>query len=231
MRQNNAHTFILSTQILIKAGGVFIALLYLQMGFAQLRPTPLASSIDSLLQTDHIYLVGRGTRSKANLIGKQFNLSDTNLTHIGLGYVEHGGLQIIHVSDVPGNQGNALQKESFSSFLAPNDLFYWAIWEMNATVDECHQLIKNYQSMQQRRIYFDASFQLGNNDTLYCSEFCYTLLQLMNPIKYFNPSISAPLKNAFYEAVLNRKELLYIPVDFFIQYPFVVKRMEWIQPN
>src|SRR5258706_11941884 len=77
-----------------------------------------------------IYLFCRGTSSKTKLIAQHFNLGDSNITHVGVGYYERNHIVIFNVIDV--NRVTALRKDSLDTFIGSPDVYYFSIWECNS---------------------------------------------------------------------------------------------------
>lgn len=74
---------------------------------------------------------------------------------------------------------------------------------------------KTCLQMFRKPVWFDGSFIIANDDSLYCSEFCARVLNNLGVTALkFNP-ITIELKNAFFQSVLERNFLTYFPVDFF----------------
>ncbi len=161
-----------------------------------------------------IYLVCRGTQSKKFIVGDKFNLCDTNSTHVGIAFSLKNELLIYSVEDVT-SQKSALQAHSIKSFVYPHDIFYLSIWQAKVNRSELKRLRKLCNDYARRQLFFDYLFQLGENDTLYCSEFCAMMLNksYLKDLK-FQPTIRG-IFDSFYEIILGRKYLFYYPVDFF----------------
>lgn len=161
-----------------------------------------------------IYLFTRGTKRKASLISLTFNDTDQYSTHAGLGFYLNGKEVIYHVSDHYNIHRSSLHVDSLAGFLSGEDVFYCSIWKLHADQNTLNKLLLSCDSISKRKISFDATFTLGENDSLYCSEFCAYMLKTIN--LYFQPSVRI-LDNSFYESVLQKKILEYYPVDFFQQ--------------
>lgn len=74
------------------------------------------------------------------------------------------------------------------------------------------RILKSYPG---RKIVFDVSFSLNNDDTLYCSEFCATVLNSIGlGTCHFTP-VKKKLNDRLFVTILKREELIYYPVDFF----------------
>lgn len=198
---------------------------------AQIRSAIDKTVLYSSLSNGKFYIVGRGTKTKASLIGKKFNITDSNLTHVGIGFVNEGNLKIYHVSDVSDASGNALRLDSIESFLFSDDVFYFAVWECNNTVFEFERLKAICSEMSKRKIYFDGSFIIRDDDTLYCSEFCATVLRKTSPGKYDFLPKKILIGDSFYGSVLKRQILSYIAVDFFQTSKYFTKVYEYSLKN
>ena len=67
------------------------------------------------------YLICRGTKSRQSIIANDFNMKDTMITHIGIGYVKDNSLVVFNVSTpVNDKKKSALVVESFDSFTNMN---------------------------------------------------------------------------------------------------------------
>ncbi len=163
-------------------------------------------------QPTSIFIFTRGTRRKSALIGKQYNYVDVQSTHVGIGYIDQQKEYIYHVTD-ERQEGSALRKETLKEFYGAADVYYGSIWKLDATEAQVKKLKDICQMYLARKIYFDSNFLLASNDTLYCAEFCVQVLEQLN---VFYPARKLAINNLLYERILNRKTLIYYPVDFFI---------------
>lgn len=162
-----------------------------------------------------LYFFCRGTLRKSSLIAQKFNLADTNITHVGLGFFELGKPVIFHVSDNSNLPGTALRKDSLRAFLDTQDIYYFSIWQYKMDEIVVEKAKKTCLQMFRKPVWFDGSFIIANDDSLYCSEFCARVLNNLGVTALkFNP-ITIELKNAFFQSVLERNFLTYFPVDFF----------------
>ncbi len=168
------------------------------------------------LKENVLYFFCRGTKGKAGLLTKRFNLQDTNITHTGIGFYENGGAIIYNVSDVANGLNGVLYVDSLESFINTGDVYYVSIWEYKVNhlgYNTLKNILKTYSG---KHITFDRFFNISLDDTLYCSEFCINILkQLKIPELTFAASKYSLEKNILYESYLNRKELIYYPADFF----------------
>lgn len=180
---------------------------------------------EHLLKDRTIYLFGRGTRTKSALIAHQFNIIDTNITHVGIGFLENGQLNLYNVSD--NNRGSALKIDSLESFIESPDVYYLEIWQLEITLDIFEKMANDCKRYAAKRIFFDNSFIIANDDSLYCSEFCAKVLESANRQDLSFVPRHFVLDNSFYEAFLERKILVYFPVDFFQENSFFSKIFEY----
>ena len=152
-----------------------------------------------------IYITGRGTTIKKEIIGEEFNLSNKNLTHIGVAYKEKDSLVIYNVSSDRELNGSSLIVESWAQFINGKDVFYTAIWELKISKKQQKQFKNRLQKYLKNKIQFDDMFKLDNNK-LYCSEFVAKILNESKIGKYL-PTV---------KDIKQSNKLIYYPVDFFL---------------
>ena len=184
-----------------------------------------AATID--ISEDRIYIFSRGTRSKAYLLAHQFNIRDTNSTHVGIGFYQDHRFFIYNVIDEAPEGKSALVINSLDSFLLGEDVSSFSLWECANSVQDLalmKTLLRNYMN---KKIAFDVQFKLAEDDSLYCSEFCAQVLNRLGGKKFDFHPITKPLNNPLLEAVLGRMNIYYYPVDFFQRSAFVRKVYEW----
>lgn len=162
-----------------------------------------------------IYIFCRGTKSKSVLIAHKFNYSDTNITHVGIGYYKNHKFIIYNVSDIVPIANTALRVDTLESFLQSEDIYFFSAWQYQTTKRKIRKLKNLLDSYTLKNIVFDASFELNNADTLYCSEFCAEVLKKFKKRNFYIPPNEYRLKNTLLEIVLKRQKLIYFPVDFF----------------
>lgn len=180
------------------------------------------------LKEDVLYFFCRGTKGKAGLLTKKFNLQDTNITHTGIGFYENGEVLIYNVSDVANGFNGALYVDSLQSFINNRDVYYVSVWEYKVNHTGYNTLKNTLKTSRGKYITFDRFFNISPDDTLYCSEFCINILnQLKIPELSFAASKYNLEKNILYESYLNRRELIYYPVDFFITNKKIKKIFEF----
>lgn len=167
---------------------------------------------DLKLKENTIYVFCRGTKTKAGLIAGKFNIKDTLITHVGIGFIEKKVLKIYNVIDCDDSK-TALVIENLKSFICER-AYYLSVWECKNNQQEFLKLKEACHKQCRQKVYFDYSFNLKNDNILYCSEFCSRMLKKANSVKFnFHPK---KMKlESFYKTVLRREVLIYYPVDFF----------------
>lgn len=162
-----------------------------------------------------IYIIGRSTKSKQDIIAKDFNLKDTLTTHVGIGIVENQKLIIYNITnDIADSERSAFVKENINEFLKVKDLLSFSIWSCKSDTDEIKKAKDILSQYKEKIIEFDYDF-LINNEKLYCSEFVCEVLKKTNAAKFQFDAVQKKL-NPFYSQALKREILTYIPVDFFL---------------
>jgi hypothetical protein len=167
------------------------------------------------LKENKIYIFCRGTKAKLSLIAHKFNLRDTNITHVGIGFIENKKISIYNVTDNSNLLKSALILDSIESYVSSSEVFFLSIWEFKNTLKEFNNLKFSLGQYQNKKIVFDSFFNINHDDTLYCSEFCASLLNSICTNKYLFKPTSISLSNPLYQSYLERKVLIYFPVDFF----------------
>jgi hypothetical protein len=162
-----------------------------------------------------IYIFCRGTNFKSGLIAHKFNLRDTNITHVGIGFCEEKKLAIYNVSDNSKISGSSLIIDSLESYINSAEVFFLSVWECSNTNEEFKKFKNILSCYKNKKIVFDPFFKINADDTLYCSEWCAMLLNKIDTNKYFFSPSSLVLNNELFESYLGTKILIYFPVDFF----------------
>jgi hypothetical protein len=168
------------------------------------------------LTDNSIFIFTRSTLSKIDYIAKDFNISDTLSTHVGLGLLTTEGFKIFNVTNDKNPNDSALICESLESFIAIDDIKYYSVWEAKLSdkvVKKISEILDKYSKL---KIEFDYEFNILDDNKLYCSEFVLSVLQKANPNKFYFKPLKKDL-NQFYERALSRSRFEYIPVDFFTQ--------------
>lgn len=163
-----------------------------------------------------IYIVTRGTVSKRFVIANEFNLADTNSTHVGIGYKDKNTNKIVNVTNNRSTKNNALVTETFDEFLKEDDVTSCAIYKIKISKSEYRKFREIIKQIESMAIVFDYEFSLTNSDSLYCSEFCYQVLKQIDSTIFRIPFVRKKITNSFIKTALKREYLNYIPVDFYL---------------
>lgn len=100
------------------------------------------------LNKNYLYIVCRGTNSKSPLIALKFNLIDSNITHVGIGFFKENTFNIYNVTDNNKNEESALVRDSYQSFKNSSDLYYLSIWQYKINkkrLGKIKQICEDYQ--------------------------------------------------------------------------------------
>ena len=196
---------------------LLVALVTVHVGSAQ-RSENNIENADSLIKKTltrkpQIFMLTRGTLSKRNMIGKMFNISDTNSTHVAIGIVKNRKMKVFSVEDeVVGK--TQLKFGGIREFLFPTDVFYVSIWFANMKSKDIRAVNSICKKFLLKEVQFDYEFELKNGDRYYCSEFCAEVLNQVFPARLqFMPVVKEI--TGLYRNVLGRSVITYFPVDFF----------------
>lgn len=193
------------------------------MRFLILVLFPFITTAQIVLDNESIYICGCGSQSKIEMIAENFNLSNEFLTHISLGSVVNGSLELYEITP-NGGQESKIRKLSWEEF-RKDDCLYEAIWELKTLKDQQHRLISWLENMIYEKVTYDFQFDVNTDHEMYCSELVAKALNQLEFIN-FHPSKKKLLPK--YRTVLNKDELLYYPVDFFIEsHNFKLKYEQW----
>ncbi len=159
--------------------------------------------------------------SKHNIIAGDFNIKDTLLTHIGIGYYDGNNLTIFNMSPTKtDSKGSNLIVEGLAEFIDYEDILYFAVYEVKADSAEISKMKKLFNNYRNKVYLFDQQFVLFRNEALYCSELVAKTLFDVNPERFkIRPTIKK--LNYFYSNMLKVNNFTYIPVDFFLDLPDV----------
>jgi hypothetical protein len=161
-----------------------------------------------------------------HIIADEFNIADTNSTHVGIGYNEKGKSLIINVTNDASRKNNALVIEPLNKFIESDEVVSCSIYRLKVSNAEYRKFKAIIKKIQPKKIVFDFQFNLFNEDTLYCSELCYQILSQIDSGIIRTPFIRRKITNPFIKTAINREYLDYIPVDF---YYYINRRLEHIE--
>lgn len=172
------------------------------------------------LNEDNIYLICRGTKNKQNLIAKNFNITNKEITHIGIGIYENESLKIFNVSVDKKINNKSLIVETFKDFINIIDIFHIEVWAINESNENKIKLKSILNKYMEKNIAFDYSFNLNDNENYYCSEFVAKILNELNSFQY---NTNKKEVNRILKKITKADEFEYFPVDFFLQNPNIIQ--------
>lgn len=160
------------------------------------------------------YMVSRGTNSKSGIIAGVFNTVEYCSTHVGIGLIENGILQVFHVENDRDGQQTAVVCESIQSFSSCEGAIYLSVWKYDLSIHKMQLLHGVLTTYTQKNISFDYDFNPNDNEKMYCSEFCVKALKAVDAVAFNYPLTTVSL-DSLYSFALGRDVLNYWPVDFF----------------
>lgn len=175
-----------------------------------------------------VYLIYRGTNSKEGFFAKEFNISDTLSTHVGLLIYDKGNSIVHHVVDTKSLPSD-YKVETIDDFLniEKEDIYYTSIWQINHLDTFNFKSIKrNLEKFNKLKIKFDKSFSSKDSTKLYCSEFIFKVLNNIDSEK-FNIKTRKRKLSGIYKTYFRKDTLEYYPVDVFQFNGNIVKVKEW----
>lgn len=161
------------------------------------------------------YLVYRATNTKEGNYARQYNITDSLSTHVGIAVHLDDSWQVFHV--VNSSQFSALRQQSLEVFynLEKEKITSTSLWQITCMdTQDLYKLGKVLRSYRENDIQFDFQFDLSDSKKLYCSEFVINVITTLDSTKFqFEPVITK--LNPFHAAFLKRDSLSYYPVDIF----------------
>lgn len=180
------------------------------------------------LQENNLYFFGRGINGVAGITTKKLNIADSLITHIAIGFFEKGKAKIFGICDIKNSSNNFLYIDSLESFIDIKGIYHVSIWEYKLNQAMFSRLKAILNEYKNNAIIFDKGFNISFDDTLYCSEFCAMIInQLKFPALSFEPKQYNLNNNILFKAYLNRNQLIYYPIDFFLSNKKVKKIFDW----
>jgi hypothetical protein len=164
---------------------------------------------DRLISAKKVYLIYLVTDSKFGMISSDYNVNNSDYTHVGFLMKVKDVLMVYHV--LPSKQNSDFKVESLSQFLNPtvHKVKDYSIYEVKGIDHD--QTLFLLDRMQKEKILFDKKIEL-HNDKFYCSELvCYILNKVDGSFScelYLNDHL-LPFDKLF----LDREVLKYYPVD------------------
>lgn len=163
-----------------------------------------------------IYILSRNSITKEGNMVLQYNLTKTNISHIGLTLTyPKNNTMVYNISyDSLNNNSSSLIAQNVKSFwnsVNPNDNKFW---KLSISENEMIRIRYFIDSLQNEKIFFDLDSTTSNG--LYCSEFVYNSLVYANK-KFSLPKTIKPIKGIA-KYFVKFDTLKYFPADFFLQY-------------
>lgn len=180
---------------------------------------------NNLYEDNQIYIVLRGTETKAGLIVNQFNIYDSNPSHIGIGIYKNDDFLIYNVSDnYNEKRKDNLFIETLEDFVSVDGTVYYSIWKVNnLSFNEFEKIDKKLEESVEKKYIFDKYITLNNNE-YYCTEY---VVEMLSDKRDFEFTLREEEINGVVKLYLKRDSLIYYPVDGFIKDNQVTKIYEW----
>ena len=199
----------------MKVGFIYSVLVMVAVSYGSAAQSP---SADSILPPEDrsLYLFCRATKNKLSLACARYNIIDSNITHVAIGFTSKGRIIIYNVTDDPQAK-NAFRLETINSFLAVPAIYRFAVWKFIQPVCSPRKLKRHCDKYFKYPVRFDSKLDLCNGDTkLYCSEFVANTLNRCLPRLFNYQPTQAPLTGRFEQLYLGKTSLCYYPPDFFL---------------
>jgi hypothetical protein len=148
------------------------------IGFAACKssPNPIEVSIDLPDSSEAIQYLKNGdlvVRSDEDIVGlslRNMNDSDKSYSHSGLAFYEDSGWYVYNMMAGEENPSMEMRRDTLSFFIDRKRKSGYGIYryKLNAlAIDSLHELVKTQYTA---KLKFDSSFNLREDETMYCSE-------------------------------------------------------------
>ena len=165
------------------------------------------------LDKNKTYLVFRDSESKEGFFVKKFNISNTDVTHVGFLFFNNQTWKVYHAIDVKDK--NCVVVEDYNNFSIKNDKeLKIRILEIK-DFDKKELLNNKLDSIYKLNLKFDFTFSENKANSTYCSKFVCDLLNSVDS-KYQFRLTTKPLNN-LESSYLKKDTLNYYPVDLFFK--------------
>ncbi|MEP7110992.1 MAG: hypothetical protein ABI760_23555 [Ferruginibacter sp.] len=148
---------------------------------------------------------------------QNFSQKDRTYSHSGIVFKEDNTWFVYHCMAGPENPGASIEREPFNSFVNPVKKTGFGIFRYRISPSEISDLHNLYKKYYAEKLPFDKSFNLKNDDSMYCSEIIYKSLKKVtnnrvilptSSLTNFKPkTTSGHFKNAFF------KKFEYVGID------------------
>lgn len=150
---------------------------------------------------------------------RNFNGSDKAFSHSGI--VVTKGTQKMVCSVLPGQANTSpVVYAPLDSFIDPTTNISCALFRYQLTPAEKADFLTNINALSTKKIYFDSTFNINNDDSLYCSEMIYKTLKtathdrlkfkLSYIPKKMQPMVVRFYRNRFDREKIARRQIMFI---------------------
>ena len=115
-------------------------------------------------------LVVRSGNDITSQLIKSFNRKDKNYSHAGLVFFKNGEPMIFHILAGDENPGGKMTIDSLEKFSHPRHNSAFAIYRYDMDPTEIFKLKEAVTTWYAQSVRFDSTFNLRNDDRMYCSE-------------------------------------------------------------
>lgn len=159
-------------------------------------------------------IVFRNGTSKESLLIRTFAVGAGAFSHCGIVVKNRAGLlRVVHIMGGGGNTKSDLYADSFDEFVddAANTAFGIARYPL--TEVELSRLRSYTDSLFTKEVRFDYEFALDYGEKLYCTELVVRCLAFSTKDKICIPQYTRDLSAHPARFLLNRKQLVYYPIE------------------
>ena len=158
---------------------IFIALLLFGMvtiGYRYVWSSPtlaIPRSLSHVQSGDLVLSVGYSFKSEMVKVFEKSSDRSVDYSHIGIFLRQGDSLSIVHMSI----DENCIKKEDIRQFIINNKVLVYDVYRMKDSgfsSDRLHSLV---DSLLDIRKPFDRAFNIGNDESFYCTEFVYNVFE------------------------------------------------------
>lgn len=123
----------------------------------------------------------------------RLNTRDPHYSHCGVLSCTDSGIFVAHIIGGDDNPGGYIRYEPVRSFIRPEQHTRWALVRYDLDSAARERFRESMRLTLEKKIRFDAAFDLATDDRMYCSELVYKmLLQATADSAYLIPTVSSP---------------------------------------
>lgn len=158
------------------------------------------------------------TRTGSDIISASlcnFNKQDKTYSHSGVAFIEDGEAYVYHTMAGDENPTGVMMRQPFDSFCNPSRKNGFGIFRYDLSgseMDSFRSLIINHY---QNKMIFDTTFDLKDDNSMYCAEIIYKGLKVSTQNRIILPTTTVrnyTFKQVGYESK-TLKELEYVALD------------------